>query len=261
MEIHKFNAARGWTWIKQGYQLLMCSPILAITTALIGALAIVLSISIPMLGPLLAIMLMPVILAGYMRICRAMEENEEVELAYLFEGFKQHTAGLLSLGAFLMLGLIFASMMMAFIGGDAFTKLMETIQSSEDPQVLVDAISNTGGNVATAFMLGFAFVLLLIMAWQYAPILVFFSGIPPALALRASFVGTARNIVPYTVYSMLMQLLALVLSLLPFNVGMIFLLPLGLTSLYVSYRNIFPWLDAKEVAISVVDDTATPKVD
>jgi uncharacterized membrane protein len=40
-----------------------------------------------------------------------------------------------------------------------------------------------------------------------------------------------------------MQVLTMLLGILPFGIGMLLLLPLGLTSLYVSYRNIFPWLD------------------
>jgi len=40
-----------------------------------------------------------------------------------------------------------------------------------------------------------------------------------------------------------MQTIALVLSFLPFNLGMIVLLPLGFSSLYVGYRNIFPFPD------------------
>jgi hypothetical protein len=38
-----------------------------------------------------------------------------------------------------------------------------------------------------------------------------------------------------------MQLIALVLSVLPFNLGLVVLVPLGFSSLYVSYRNIFPF--------------------
>jgi uncharacterized membrane protein len=73
--------------------------------------------------------------------------------------------------------------------------------------------------------------------------LVFFSNVPPFAALRISLIGSVRNLIPYTVYSLVMQLVALVLSLIPYNIGLILLLPLGLTSLYVSYRNIFPFAD------------------
>jgi uncharacterized membrane protein len=243
MEIRKLNAARGWVWIKQGYQLILRNPLLSISTSLIGTLGIFLALMVPLFGPLLAISLMPVLLAGYMRICRALEEEEEVELAHLFAGFQKHTASLVSLGAFLMMGLLLVSAIMVYIGGDAFAKLMEEAQATNNPQVLMEAISTAGSGVAFAIMLGFALVLIMIVAWQYAPILVFFSGVPPLFALRASFTGTMRNILPYTVYSLIMQVLALLLGILPFGIGMILLLPLGLTSLYVSYRNIFPWLD------------------
>jgi uncharacterized membrane protein len=78
--------------------------------------------------------------------------------------------------------------------------------------------------------------------------LVYFSDVSPFAALRASFAGSMRNIVPYTLYSLIMQGVALVLGIIPFGLGLIVLLPLGLTSLYVSYRNIFPF--ANELASS-----------
>lgn len=258
MEIKKFTAARGWTWIKQGYQLIMISPLLAIATALIGALAVILAMVIPLIGPLLAVILMPLMLAGYMRVCRALEENEEVELTDLLAGFKKNTPALVSLGAFLMMGMLLASAVMVFVGGDQLTTLMEQVRATDDPQVLIGALSTAGSGVALAILLGFTLVLMLIVAWQYAPMLVFFSGVPPVIALRDSFIGTMRNIVPYTVYSLIMQLVALMLGILPFGIGMILLLPLGLTSLYVSYRNIFPWLDAPVVVASEAD-AGTPQ--
>lgn len=248
MEIVKHNAARGWIWIKHGYQLIMHNPMLGISTSLIAAALIFLTLLVPVAGPMLAVIVAPIMLAGYMRICRALEEGEEIELGHLFAGLKQHTSSLTSLGGFLMLGLIIASALMFIVGGDAFKTMMEQMQASDDPQVFIDAIGNAGGQVAVAALIGFSFVMVLVVAWQYAPILVFFSGITPLAAMRASFVGTMRNIVPYTVYSLLMQLIALVLGVLPFNLGIIILLPLGLASLYVSYRNIFPWLDAPAAA-------------
>jgi len=81
----------------------------------------------------------------------------------------------------------------------------------------------------------------LMLALPYAPMLVFFNDVAPLAALRASLAGSLTNIIPYTIYSIIMQVVALVLSMLPYNIGLIVLLPLGLTSLYVSYRNIFPF--------------------
>jgi uncharacterized membrane protein len=241
MEIKKMNAARGWIWVKQGYQLIMRNPLMSISFALIGALALFAALKIPVLGPLIAVLLMPVVMAGYMRVCRALEEEEEVELTYLFEGFQNHTARLVALGGFSMLGLIGASAAMVFIGGDALSTLLDSFKSANDPQVLVDAMWAAGSGVAFSLMVGFTLVCVLMLALQYAPMLIFFNDATPLVALRASLSGSLRNLFPYTVYSLIMQVIALVLSLLPFNIGLIVLLPLGFTSLYVSYRNIFPF--------------------
>jgi uncharacterized membrane protein len=241
MEIKKMNAARGWIWVKQGYQLIMLNPLMSISLALVGALGLFAALKIPVLGPLLAIMLMPLVMTGYMRVCRALEENEEVELAHLFEGFRKHTARLVALGGFSMLGMIAASTVMVFLGGDPLATLMDSFRSGSDPQLLVNAMWDAGSGVAFSLLVGFALVCVLMLALQYAPMLVFFNDATPVAALRASLTGSFRNIVPYTVYSIIMQLIALLLSLLPFNIGLIVLLPLGFTSLYVSYRNIFPF--------------------
>ncbi|HEX5364604.1 MAG TPA: BPSS1780 family membrane protein [Gallionella sp.] len=241
MEIRKLNAARGWTWVKQGYQLIMRNPLLSVSLALTGALAIFAVLHIPLFGPLLAILFMPVLIAGYMRACRALEENEEVELAHLFAGFEKHAVPLISLGGYMMLGLLIVSMVMIFIGGAAFAKLLESFQASNDPQLLIAALGSAGSGVAFTLLVGFSLVFVLMLALQYAPMLVFFSDVKPLAALRASLAGSLRNIIAYSVYSLIMQVVALVLGVLPYGIGMIALLPLGFTSLYVSYRNIFPF--------------------
>lgn len=243
MEIRKLEAARGWTWIKQGYQLIMRNPLLSISSAVLCMLSIFVALMLPVIGALLAIALMPIMLAGFMRICRALEENEKVEPMMLLAGFKQHTSSLIALGAFLLLGMMFASTVMVTVGGESFAALMEQMHSAEDSQLLMQAIANGDSRVSLALLTGLTLMLALVVAWQYAPILVFFSGISPWLALRSSFAGTLRNVIPYTVYSLIMQVLTMLLGILPFGIGMVLLLPLGLTSLYVSYRNIFPWLD------------------
>jgi len=241
MEIKRMNAARGWIWVKQGYQLIMRNPLMSITFALIGALVMFAAFRTPVLGPLLAVLLMPIVMAGYMRVCRALEEEEEVELPHLFEGFKKHTARLVALGGFSMLGLLGASAAMVFIGGEALATLLESFKTANDPQLLVEAMWTAGSGVSFSLLVGFSLVCVLMLALQYAPMLVFFNDVAPLAALRASLAGSLTNIIPYTIYSIIMQVVALVLSMLPYNIGLIVLLPLGLTSLYVSYRNIFPF--------------------
>lgn len=241
MEIRKLNAAYGWLWIKQGYQLIMRNPLMSVTLALIGASVMFAALNVPQFGPLVVVLLMPIFMAGYMRICRALEEEEEIELVHLFNGFQKHTMRLAALSGYTLLGMMIIAIVMIIIGGDALTTLLDSVASASDPQMLVDAMWTAGSGVALSLTVGFALAFVLMLALQYAPMLVFFSNMPPFSAMRASLSGSLRNIIPYTIYSVIMQVVALVLSLLPFGIGFILLLPLGLTSLYVSYRNIFPF--------------------
>lgn len=251
MEIRKLNAARGWLWIKHGYQLIMHNPLMSVTLALICGLVMFVALNVPQIGPLIVVLLMPVLMAGYMRMCRALEEEEEIELAHLFEGFQKHLRRLLALGGYTLLGMMIIAIAMIIIGGDALTTLLESVKSTDDPQVLAEAMLSAGSGVAFSLIVGFALAFVLMLALQYAPMLVFFSDMPPFAALRASLSGTLRNFMPYTVYSLIMQAIALALGMLPFGIGLIVLLPLGLTSLYVSYRNIFPF--AGEIPASQSD--------
>lgn len=241
MEIRKLSAAHGWLWIKQGYQLIMRNPLMSITLALICASIMFVALNVPLFGPLIVVMLMPLFMAGYMRICRALEEEEEIELLHLFNGFQKHTMRLAALSGYTLLGMMIIAITMIYIGGEALTTLLDSVKSANDPQMLVDAMWVAGSGVAFSLMVGFALAFVLMLALQYAPMLVFFSNMAPFSALRASLSGSLRNIIPYIVYSLIMQGVALVLSFLPFGIGFIVLLPLGLTSLYVSYRNIFPF--------------------
>ncbi|MBU1425461.1 MAG: hypothetical protein KKH12_01775 [Gammaproteobacteria bacterium] len=241
MEIQKLNAARGWTWVKQGYQLIMRNPLMSVTLALICALALFTALRMPVLGPLLAVLLIPIVIAGYMRVCRALEEEEEIELTHLFEGFQKYAARLAALGGFLILGMLFSSMAMVMAGGEALRTLLENVNTANDPQLLIAAMMTPGSGVTFSLLVGIALVCLLMLAFQYAPMLVFFNDMQPIDAMRTSLSGSLRNLVPYTVYNIILQVVALALGILPYNIGMIVLLPLGLTSLYVSYRNIFPF--------------------
>ncbi len=241
MEIRKLNAARGWLWIKHGYQLIMHNPLMSITFALLCGLVMFGALNVPQVGPLIVVLLIPVLIAGYMRICRALEEEEEIELARLFEGFQKHLIPLVALGGYTLLGMMIIAIAMIIIGGDALTTLLESVKSTDDPQILADAMLTSGSGVAFSLMVGFSLAFMLMLALQYAPMLVLFSSMRPFAALRASLSGSLRNFIPYTVYSLIMQVVALALGMLPFGIGLIVLLPLGLTSLYVSYRNIFPF--------------------
>ena len=73
--------------------------------------------------------------------------------------------------------------------------------------------------------------------WFGAP-LILFHDLRPLQAFRMSFTGCLRNILPFLLYGIVVFVL-LILAMLPFLLGLLVLIPVGMASLYTSYRDIF----------------------
>ena len=84
MEARKVNINNGWLWIKQGYWLFKKSPVLMAVLGLISIVTVIGIASISVVGDPLATLLFPLLFAGFMLGCRALEQGEELELAPSF---------------------------------------------------------------------------------------------------------------------------------------------------------------------------------
>jgi len=252
MEPQRLAANRGWAWIKQGYALFMKAPLLWIVVVLICFFAAAGLSAVPVVGEPLASLLLPVVLAGLMAGCRALERGEELELAHLFSGFQQRTSQLVTLGGIALVGqfLIFGVMMMA--GGAALVGILMSGQPVEDPEIVRQAMAGAG----LAILLGLALFSVLMMAMQFAPMLVYFNNATPVEAMKLSLRAFLANIGPMLVYGVTFMMLAILASL-PMMLGWLVLLPIVFTSLYACYCDIFPV--AKEVTPpSIGSDAFTP---
>ena len=238
MDPQRLKARQGWEWIKQGYALFIKAPLLWIVLLFICMVAAVGISSVPIVGEPLVSLLTPAVLVGLMVGCRALGQNEELELAHLFSGFKQHTSQLVTLGGislvtqFLILGL------MMMTGGATLVGILMSGQPT-DPNVMMQALAGA----TFAVVIGIVLFTLLMMAMQFAPLLVYFRNVPPLQAMRLSLRAFLYNVGPMLVYGLTFVLLA-VLASLPMFLGWVVLLPLVFTSLYASYSDIFPAVTA-----------------
>lgn len=66
----------------------MKAPLLWIVLLMICIISMAGLSAVPVVGEPLASLLLPVVLAGLMVGCRALEQGEELELAHLFSGFQ-----------------------------------------------------------------------------------------------------------------------------------------------------------------------------
>jgi uncharacterized membrane protein len=235
MEPKRLRSIQGWEWIKQGYRLFMKTPLLWIVLLSICVVAAVATSNIPVLGQPLVSLLMPVVLAGLMAGCRSLEQGEELELAHLFSGFKQHTSHLVTLGGIALVSqyLILGAMMM--VGGATLVGILMSDQPDKDPNLMMQSFAGAG----FAMLLGIVLFSLLMMAMQFAPILVFFRGVAPVQAMKLSLRAFLNNAGAMLVYGMTFLFLAILASI-PMMLGWLVLLPLAFTSLYASYNDIFP---------------------
>jgi uncharacterized membrane protein len=252
MEPQHLAASRGWEWIKQGYALFMKAPLLWIVLVLICFFAAVGLSAIPVVGEPLASLLMPVVLVGVMAGCRALERGDELELAHLFSGFQQRTTQLVTLGGIALVGqfLIFGVMIM--VGGATLVGILTSGQPVEDPEIMRQAIAGAG----LAILLGLALFSVLMMAMQFAPMLVYFNNAPPVGAMKLSLRAFLANIGPMMVYGVTFMMLAILASL-PMMLGWLVLLPIVFTSLFACYRDIFPTVE-EATPPSIENDAFTP---
>lgn len=234
MNYQRLSAGHGWQWLKQGYALFMKAPLLWVVLLMICFVAAAGLSAVPVVGEPLASLLMPVVIAGLMSGCRALEQDDELELPHLFNGFRRQTAQLVTLGGVSLVSqfLIFGTMML--IGGATLVSLLMSGQPPEDPQILAQAIAGAG----FAAFVGLALFAILMMAMQFAPMLVYFDGVAPVEALKLSLRAFLANFSPMLVYGATLLLLGLLASM-PMMLGWLILLPIIFTSMYVSYRQIF----------------------
>jgi len=235
MEARKVNAINGWLWIKQGYGLFRKSPLLWISLTAIGIIGMLGIAVIPVVGDPLTTLLFPILLAGYMLGCHALAEGEELELPHLFAGFQHRAQQLVTLGGINLVAQLLILGVMKMTGGAALVDILMSGTQVEDPAVLVQAMEGAG----MALLLGMTLFSLLMMAMQFAPMLVIFGKMLPVPAMKMSLQAFLRNIIPLTVYGVMLLPFALLASL-PMMLGWLVLMPIIITSLYVTYRDLFP---------------------
>ena len=251
MEARKVNAINGWMWIKQGYWLFRKNPLLWIVLSAIGFTGMFGIAFIPVVGDPLATLLFPIMLAGYMFGCHALAQGEELELAHLFAGFHQRAQQLVTLGGINLVGQLLILGVMMLAGGAALVSILMNSTPVEDPAILVQAAAGAG----SALLLGVTLFSILMMAMQFAPMLVIFGKMQPVPAMKASLRAFFRNVIPLTVYGVTLLPFA-ILATLPMMLGWLVLMPVIIASLYAMYRDLFPM--QPEVSAATVGEAAAP---
>ena len=223
-------AGRGWDWIAAGWELFKKQAGMWIALVLVAVVIFVVLAFIPFLGSIASIVLTPVFGAGVVIGCRAIEEGRPLEIGHLFAGFKEKLAPLATVGAIYLGAAIVIALVVGLATG---TSIMGLAAGGGSAATLAAFMA-----VLLAVLVMLALLLPVMMAVWFAAPLVVFHDKGAVDAMKESFTGCLRNIVPFLVYGVVMLALSLVASI-PLGLGWLVLGPVLAASLYTSYKDIY----------------------
>ena len=244
MEMRSVEAGQGWQWIADGFTLFRKNPLIWIVLCIILLLFAVAMAAIPMLGQFVFTLLSPVLLAGLMVGCKALEQGEELEIAHLFAGFQKNPTPLVTIGGVYLVGQVLIIGVAMLIGGSVMLDLL--MGGKEFDQA---TLMNMMSSIMLALLVAMALSIPLMMATWFAPLLVIFDDMPALAAMRLSFFACLKNFMPFLVYGIMLLVLAVVAAI-PFGLGLFILVPTLFASIYASYKNIFARTSEAVVATS-----------
>jgi uncharacterized membrane protein len=99
-------------------------------------------------------------------------------------------------------------------------------------------VAALGGSFMLAWLVALALSIPIYMALWFAPALVVLREMAPVEAIKESFLGCLKNILPFLVYSIVLMVLGIVAAI-PLGLGWLVLGPTMIASVYVSYRDIY----------------------
>lgn len=242
MKVRVVEAGRGWQWLVAGFTLFGRSPATWIALTLLAALLWLVSLIIPVVGPLLFNLLSPALFAGLMIGCRALEKGEPLAIPHLFAAFRQHAAPLVTVGGVYLVGTIIVVGIMLAVAGDSMPAALPKTG------VDIEEFRAKARGMAFAFAVGAAVYLPLLMLVWFAPPLVVFDGLAPVAAMGVSFVACFQNVLPFLVYGAAVLALWVALSV-PAALGaagaglavalLVVSIPVLICSVYAGYKDIF----------------------
>ncbi len=233
MEARIVEAGRGWQWVVYGFALFRRNPLVWIALTVIFVLIWMVSLTIPMIGPLLFNLFSPALFAGLMVGCKALESGGQLELAHLFAGFKKSASPLVTIGGVYLVGtIVVVGIVFMAAGGSMLPGMMS--KSQPDMEAMAAALRSMSLGLTVGMLV---YIPLMMMLW-FAPLLVVFHDQSPVDAMKLSFKACWINMLPFLIYGLVILVLWIIASI-PLLLGLIVLVPVLICSVYASYKDIF----------------------
>lgn len=219
----------GWTWIVDAWSIFRAAAGTWIGVVLVlGVILIVLAV-LPFIGAVASFVLGPVFTGGLMLACRD-AQNGQMRFSQAFGGFTHRFGTLATVGVFYLLGMVAIVLLASFVTGVGMFSMLGGATPGE--------LASMGVALLLAVLIMFALMLPLVMAVWYAPALVVLNEMGAGEAMKASFFGCLKNMLPFLLYGILLTVAGVIASV-PFLLGWLVLGPVLVASIYTSYRDIY----------------------
>jgi uncharacterized membrane protein len=239
------DADHGFAWWGEAWRLF--TPAAGVWILIIILLVIVNMVLavVPLIGHVIGQLLFPIFAGGLMLGCRAIDRGEPLTVGHLFGGFGTRTGplfivGLIYTAVAVGIALVVFGLLLMFFGAAIVSSLwhLQDLQELQEPWAVVSMLGSLGLAILVGLLVFLLLYLPLVMAVWFAPALVVLRGIAPLEAMRLSFSGCLRNIVPFLLYGLVGLGLAFVATI-PLLLGWLVLGPVTIASLYTSYCDIY----------------------
>ena len=222
---------QGWTWIAQAWSIFARAAGMWIGMVLTLLVISVVLMIVPFIGALALSVLWPVFVAGLMMASRTIDQGGEPQFAQLFAGFKHRFGPLAVLG---VVSLAITAVIMVIVVAITGVQVLRLVGADSSPEVILAAAAS----LVLAILLMTALLLPLVMATWFAPALIVFHELGALAAMKASFIGCLKNMLPFLLYGVILLVAAAVASV-PLGLGWLVLGPVTFASIYTAYRDIY----------------------
>ena len=235
IDIQAVSASRGLDWVSKGFGLFRRNALIWIAMLIIFLTLTTLLSLVPFVGSIAALMLQPVLVGGMQSGCRALGKGEELRIEHLFDGFHENTKQLALVGLYAALGYLLIGLLIALAVGSSVLSLEFLDRIGDLPDLIVGS-AFFGMLIAALF--GMLLAVPIAMATWFAPTLIVLHNLPALSAMKLSFAGCLRNMLPFLIYGLIVLLLGFV-AMIPAGLGLLVLGPTLVGSVYAGYQDIF----------------------
>ncbi|WP_387463467.1 BPSS1780 family membrane protein [Photorhabdus sp. RM323S] len=239
------DGENGIKWIGQAWSLVKSKLGMWILLNIVYLTIVSVLQFIPLLG-IFAGILNPVFLGGIIALCEKQRTTGKFELGLLFNGFQKNFAALLGVGALSFGIMILGVIAMFMVAGSALMNIPLASQYGEPSvEILQSGMSSL---LLGSFVLIVFCIITAALTW-FAPALIVLHNFKFGAAVSMSLEAVKKNLLSGFLFFTIMAII-LIISIIPFGLGLLISMPLILACYYSSYRSIFIGKEKSSILVS-----------